>query len=68
MDANLQVGVIVQVLRLLIVLETFSSKLTIIIVIHISYDEHVSILNLKLHVIQIKHTCILINFFVCACI
>lgn len=34
----------------------------------VSYDELVSILNLKLHVIQIKYTCILINFFVCACI
>lgn len=32
----------------------------------VSYDELVSILNLKLHVIQIKYTCILINFFVCA--
>lgn len=53
MDANLQVGVIVQVLRLLIVLETFSIKLTIIIVIHISYDELVSILNLKLHAYNI---------------
>lgn len=71
MDANLHVVVLhvvpqVHVLRLRIVLETFSIKLTIVIVIHVhvSDDGLIRILNLKLpvHVIQMKHTCIIINF------
>lgn len=67
MDANLHVVVIVpqvHALRLRIVLETFSIKLTIVVVIHVSDDGLIRILNLKLpvHVIQMKHTCIFINF------
>lgn len=59
MDANLHVVVLhavpqVHVLRLRIVLETFSIKLTIVVVIHVSDDGLIRILNLKLlvHVIQ----------------